>query len=143
MRTLYSAHKWRRDDVDWGDRGVRGRLVGYIYTTERDIDLSYNYYGFYFLYYNDRIVYTSNSWERYDSRYACIYDILKDHTKRKKIEWNMFSFLVIKTQDGKFNGYDMLYFASAILNLIKDNYEAYTRIYKGYDIVKLAQLPKK
>lgn len=143
MGTFYFAHKWRRDDVDWGGRGVRGRLVGYIYTTERDIDLSYNYYGFYFLYYNDRIVYTSNSWERYDSRYARIYNILKDHTKLKKPAWNMFSFLVIKTQDGKFDKYDMIYFASAISNLVKNNYEAYTRMYKYYDIVKLDQLPKK
>lgn len=143
MRTLYFAHKWRRDDVDWGDRGVRGRLVGYIATPERDIDLSYNYYGFYFLYYNDRIVYTSNSWKRYDSRYACIYSILKDHTKRKKIAWNMFSFLVIKTQDGKFDAHDMLDFASAILNLIKDDCWINTGTYKYYDIIKLNQLPKK
>ena len=141
MSTLYFAHKWRRDDVDWGYHGVRGRLVGYIGNPKEEIDFSYNYYGFYFLYYKDNIAYTSNSWRRYENRVACIYEILKNHTKLKTIQWDSFSFLCVKSQEGKLNEDDMLNFASAILNLIRDNGNVY--YYKYYHIVKLHQLPKK
>lgn len=154
MGTLYFAHKWRRDDVDWGYHGVRGRLVGYTanYLKEKEeIDFSYNYYGFYFLYNNNKIVFTSNSWRRYELRAACIYEILKNHTKLKTIRWDSFSFLCIKSQDWKLNKNDMLNFASAILNLIIDNVNVYSRKYsyyntdehKYYTIIKINQLPKK